>query len=179
MLILESKWGLNEIIYLMWKLTNLFLWFTGTLTRQSQCNTIQRPPSYRAPADGQQLVSSTPSYQSSTTQTVPQPQPPPPPSVTATATSTAVSSTMTTSQSHSPHLNSLQSFTQNQSHHSSHHDINRVTILQTTNTSQVCTPNGVNIVAISPTTIMAANAPQPNLCANIVSSNEVQILAHV
>ncbi|XP_074595191.1 uncharacterized protein LOC141850458 isoform X2 [Brevipalpus obovatus] len=31
-------------------------------------------------------------------------------------------------------------------------DVNRVTIHQTTTTSQVCTPNGVNIVAISPVT---------------------------
>lgn len=165
---------------------------TGTLTRQSHTNTIQRapsrPPSYRAAGDGHQCVSTQPSYQSSTTQTVPQPlqtlhSPQASPLMTTSGASTGVSSTLTTSQSHSPHSNTFKTFSQNhnQTHHSSHHDINRVTILQTTNTSQVCTPNGVNIVAISPTTSVASNTITPNLSPNIVSNvnNEVQILAHV
>jgi hypothetical protein len=52
-------------------------------------------------------------------------------------------------------------------------DINRVTIHQTNTTSQVCTQNGVNIVAIS-------SAPE-QVVSNCLApaTSEVQILAHV
>ncbi|XP_054160804.1 type-2 histone deacetylase 1-like [Oppia nitens] len=172
---------------------------TGTLPRQSQHNTIQRatsrPPSYRT-GEVQAVISTAPSYQTATTQTVSQPQPSvqSQPSATqirqstslttTTGASTAVSTTMTTSQTQTPLPKACKPMTQKPSHYSSQHDINRVTILQTTNTSQVCTPNGVNIVAITPTTIMSANTPTttttiPNLSTSIISNNEVQILAHV
>ena len=162
---------------------------TGTLTRQSQCNTIQRtpsrPPSYRQMTNGvgQPLVSTTPSFQSSPIQS---PQTGAPPLMTGTVTTTGVSSTLTTSQTQTQLLNQVKSVALVMSapkvQQSSHHDINRVTILQTTDTSQVCTPNGVNIVAISPTSSVANTQVTAGLgpvLSPIVSSNEVQILAHV
>lgn len=166
---------------------NFFI-IVGTLTRQSQCNTIQRapsrPPSYRAMTAGvgQPVVPTTPSFQSNAIQTT-QALPPTSPTNPTTGVSSPLTTTLTTSQTQTQVSIPSKTLTQKASHQSSHHDINRVTILQTTNTSQVCTPNGVNIVAISPTNIMASNTVTtttgPNLLAPIVSSNEVQILAHV
>lgn len=136
----------------------------------------------------QPLVSTTPSFQSSPIQS---PQ-------TAMASATEVSSTLTTSQTQTHLSNQVKSVGPTpalsaakvniagvegqQSCHQSHHDINRVTILQTTDTSQVCTPNGVNIVAITPTSSVASTqvtAGHHPMMSPIVSSNEVQILAHV
>ena len=53
----------------------------------------------------------------------------------------------------------------------SNHDINRVTILQTTNTSQVCTPNGVNIVAILPGTSTVSTTTTQTQFSNSTSTS--------
>ena len=53
----------------------------------------------------------------------------------------------------------------------SNHDINRVTILQTTNTSQVCTPNGVNIVAILPGTSTVSTTTTQTQLSNSTSTS--------
>ena len=59
----------------------------------------------------------------------------------------------------------------------SNHDINRVTILQTTNTSQVCTPNGVNIVAILPgTSTVSTTTTQTQLSNSTSTSTSLSLL---
>ncbi|RWS12883.1 hypothetical protein B4U79_00221, partial [Dinothrombium tinctorium] len=158
----------------------------GTLSRPSHCNTIQRPisrpPSYRSVVDSHAVMSH-PSNIYSNTPTLP--------SSLTTSSSNTVTSQIQHQQQQQHQQHQQQQQQQQQQTMFYKDDINRVTIHQTTTTSQVCTSNGVNIVAISPgpgpvpgSVLVPVSSPVP-LNVSVANNNssltgsEVQILAHV
>ena len=128
----------------------------GTLNRQSNCTTLHRstsrPPSYRSVIDQSQSPTSV---------------------ANAFLRNSLYSSSRPTFNLTSSNTSQAQLLSSNTNSTTYKDDINRVTIHQTNTTSQVCTPNGVNIVAISSTPEqLMSNCPS-------LTSSEVQILAHV